>query len=114
MVTPKGGLFDSEPCAWSESIDSVSRVFFPPKKEVCMQNDATKPMLGNLEMEEELSRLNRLDIDCAMLLNDWKAFNPNCSDASPDAVVALIVLHQNIRERRSYILGFLQQADLPF
>jgi len=76
--------------------------------------DPSKPMLPDLTLYKELDQLNDLYRDAEAFLNHWSAYNPNQSDKSADAVVALLGLQKDVADRRTYILNKINQKQLPF
>lgn len=76
--------------------------------------DPSEQILVGMTMEEENRRLNSLYKEIEDLLLSWRAYDPHRNSNSPDAVVAMLLLQTEIRERRAFILGSTHQLDLPF
>ncbi len=75
---------------------------------------APSAMIKGISDEKEYEVLGGLLDECNQFLDTWKAHQPNVSDVSPDAVVAIMLIQLQCVERRSYILGKLHQAEVPF
>jgi len=76
--------------------------------------EGSEPLLPGITAEIEYAELNSLARECDLFLTKWRAYQPNESAASADAVVAVHNLRSLLVARRSYILGLLHQRDLPF
>lgn len=76
--------------------------------------DASKPMLPDMSMEEENERLKKLWTECEIFLLAFKAYIYTTEDRPIDAFIAISELQRDIVTRRAYILGALQQRELPF
>ncbi len=52
--------------------------------------------------------------DCAKLLANWKVLTPYQSAASPDAVLAIVRVQEDLREQVRMIHNTLGEEQLPF
>lgn len=62
----------------------------------------------------ELDELEDCYDECRKLLRDWRATSPEESAASPDAVLAIVALKENLRKDITKIKNKIGEGQLPF
>ena len=76
--------------------------------------DATKRMMPNMTLEEELAHIKVTLAEVEQQLAVWSVNNYGLRDLSADAVVALLDFAWRLRVREAYLEGWLQQESIPF
>lgn len=74
---------------------------------------------ANMLMEEELMFYRRNDItelidECDRMLRDWKFRSPHRTEVSPDAVLAIEALSNDLRAQLKTIHDYLGIEEVPF
>lgn len=77
------------------------------------------PDISHLNIRGDLIRtrvqhLEGLNEDCKELLSSFKADTPNLSNVSPDAVLAIIDLQEQIRARLRRLYALLEEDEATF
>ncbi|KKL05724.1 hypothetical protein LCGC14_2603160 [marine sediment metagenome] len=70
--------------------------------------------LQETKLYADLEALEVLVCDCGKLLANWRVATPYKSDKSPDAVISIIELQDDLREQIRVILNKLSEEQLPF
>lgn len=79
-----------------------------------MDMNKAKEIVDHSDLLLKLEALEVINGDCTKLLANWRAATPNRSDASPDAVLAIAALQDNMREQIRKILNTLGDERVPF
>jgi len=66
------------------------------------------------ELEAHLEYLEVISGDCAKLLANFRAGQPEGNPRSPDAIIAILGLQQDMRRQIRTVLNLLGEEQLPF